>query len=224
MNHILIIDDDRKLRELLQEYLKNQGFSVQAAESAEKAHGLLADKKDFDLIIVDVMMPGETGLEFTRKLKQQRNDVPVLMLTARGDVEDRIAGLESGADDYLSKPFEPKELYLRALKLMERSRTAPTKKDNIVRFGDMEFNLDNYVLMKAGERIGLSSTEVELMSLFCRNINVPVDRAEVSRMFNGISERSIDVQITRLRKKIETDPKEPMFIQTSRGKGYVFRI
>jgi two-component system, OmpR family, phosphate regulon response regulator OmpR len=225
MNRILIIDDDRKIRELLQAYLKNHGLEADVAESAEKAHELVSDH-NYKLLIVDVMMPGENGIEFTRKIKQS-NDIPVLMLTAKSDTSDRITGLESGADDYLPKPFEPKELYLRAMKLMTRysaNSSAGAGEQQVVSFGDLEFNLENHILTKNGERILLSSSEAELLFLFCNNINVSIDRFELAKKFNGISERSVDVQVTRLRKKIEDDPKAPRFIQTSRGKGYVFRI
>lgn len=223
MNNILIIDDDRKLRDLLQQYLTSQGFAIDMAESAEHARVLL-EKKHYKLIIVDVMMSGESGIEFTKKFKQS-NDTPVLMLTAMGEVEDRIKGLESGADDYLSKPFEPKELYLRAIKLIERNDNSNvSQKPKIIKFGEFEFNLENCYLTKNGKRVFLSSTETDMLQLFCNNINVPIDRYELAKKFNGISERSVDVQVTRLRKKIEQDPKEPRFIQTSRGKGYVFRV
>ncbi len=223
MDHILIVDDDRKIRELLQEYLKNQGVQADMAESAEKAHQLLMHHS-YSLIVVDIMMPGETGIEFTKKVKHEK-DIPILMLTAKGEIADRIEGLESGADDYLQKPFEPKELYLRIVKLISRAKTGKTSiNKNVVKFGDMEFNLENRALTKAGETIFLSSTESDLLHLFCSNINNPVERTDLANRFHGISERSVDVQITRLRKKIETDPKEPKFLQTSRGKGYVFRV
>jgi two-component system phosphate regulon response regulator OmpR len=146
------------------------------------------------------------------------------MLTAKGETKERIEGLESGADDYLPKPFEPRELYLRIMKLIERAGASTGGKTKIVKFGDLEFNTENYQLTKNGERISLSSSEAELLHLFCSNINVPIDRFELATKFHGISERSVDVQVTRLRKKIEDDPKEPRFIQTSRGKGYVFRV
>jgi two-component system phosphate regulon response regulator OmpR len=220
-DHILIIDDDRKIRELLQAYLKNQGLEADTAESAALAHEMVKSK-DYSLLIVDVMMPGENGMEFTHKFKNDF-DTPVLMLTAKGDTPDRIAGLESGADDYLPKPFEPKELYLRATKLMERFKPREAA-GGVIKFGELEFNLENHILTKSGVRIPLSSSEAELLVVFCNNINVSIDRFELARKFHGISERSVDVQVTRLRKKIEDDPKAPRFIQTSRGKGYVFRV
>lgn len=223
---VLIVDDDRKIRDLLQKYLETEGLQAQTAENAEIAYSKIKQEK-FDALIVDVMMPGENGMNFTTRLKKEM-DIPILMLTAKGEVEDRIAGLESGADDYLQKPFEPKELYLRVVKLAERAAKAKDisqKEDKkIVKFGDFEFNLQNSFLTKTGERIVLSSSETELLNLFCSNINISIERAELARKFNGISERSVDVQITRLRKKIEIDPKNPLFLQTSRGKGYVFRV
>jgi two-component system phosphate regulon response regulator OmpR len=220
---VLIVDDDRKIRDLLQKYLESEGLQAESAENAEIAYKKITAEK-FDALIVDVMMPGENGMIFTTRLKNEM-DIPILMLTAKGEVEDRIMGLESGADDYLQKPFEPKELYLRVVKLAERAAKAIEKQQTkIVKFGDFEFNLENLVLTKNGERISTSSSELELLKLFCSNINVSIERAELSKKFNGISERSVDVQITRLRKKIETDPKNPLFLQTSRGKGYVFRV
>jgi len=181
-------------------------------------------ERDYSLLVVDIMMPDENGIEFTRNIKKESN-IPILMLTAKGEVADRIEGLESGADDYLSKPFEPKELYLRIMNLVGRAqKQASSGGGNIVRFGQFEFNLESHALSKDGERIFLSSTESELLSVLCSNANMPIDRMELVAKFNGISERSVDVQITRLRKKIEDDPKEPQFLQTSRGKGYVLRV
>lgn len=223
MEHILIIDDDRKIRELLQEYLKNQGIQADLAESAERAHQMVRER-DYALLVVDVMMPGENGIEFTKKVKREK-DLPILMLTAKGEINDRIEGLESGADDYLPKPFEPKELYLRIIKLITRAKQGKNvSSGKVVKFGDFEFNLENHALTKGTEKIFLSSTESDLLHLFCSNLNTPIDRTELATKFNGISERSVDVQVTRLRKKIEIDPKEPKFLQTSRGKGYVFRL
>jgi two-component system, OmpR family, phosphate regulon response regulator OmpR len=223
MSKVLIIDDDRKIRELLQAYLKNQGLETDTAESAENAREQIA-KQNYSLLIVDVMMPVESGIDFTKKVKLEK-DIPVLMLTAKGEISDRITGLESGADDYLQKPFEPKELYLRAVKLINRfSASTGAGERKVLKFGALEFNLENQILTKNTERIPLSSSEAELLLLFCNNIGVSIDRFELAKKFNGISERSVDVQVTRLRKKIEDDPKVPRFIQTSRGKGYVFRI
>jgi len=223
MTHILLVDDDRKIRELLQEYLRSQGIDADMAESALAARKMMAEH-DYSLLVVDIMMPDENGIEFTRNIKKESN-IPILMLTAKGEVADRIAGLESGADDYLSKPFEPKELYLRIMNLVGRAeKQLSSGNGSIVLFGQFEFNLENHALSKDGERIFLSSTESELLNVLCSNANIPIDRFELATKFNGISERSVDVQITRLRKKIEDDPKEPKFLQTSRGKGYVFRV
>jgi len=225
MDRILVVDDDRKIRELLQQFLRYEGFAVEAAENAEAAHEMLL-LSNYDLMIIDVMMPGINGLELTRKVKAEKN-IPILMLTAMGDTEDRIAGLESGADDYLPKPFEPRELFLRAKKLIDRFKTgvgSVASDRKIIKFGNCEFDMENFVLMKAGDRVLLSSSEAELLAIFCNNINVSIDRFDLAKKFHGISERSVDVQVTRLRKKIEDDPKAPVFIQTSRGKGYVFRV
>ena len=194
---------------------------VELAENAEIAANIIVDQK-IDLVTLDVIMPGMNGVDFARKVRLKSN-IPIIMLTAKSMVDDRIEGLESGADDYLVKPFEPKELYLRIVKLLERA-SGNIKQPKIVKFGEFEFNLESLRLKKGVERIMLSSTEAELLKIFCTQINQPIDRAELSRRFNGISERSVDVQITRLRKKIEESPKQPQFLQTSWGTGYVFRV
>ncbi len=227
MNQVLIIDDDRKLRDLLQQFLRNQGIEADTVESADMALERIMTMK-YDLITVDLMMPGMNGIDFTKKFKEKHNDIPVLMLTAKGDAHERVAGLESGADDYLSKPFEPQELFLRITKLIDRFKNSTAvlehKENDTVRFGDFEFHLESRALTKSGARVILSSSESDLLYIFCTNINQPVERAALAYKFNGISERSVDVQVTRLRKKIEDDPKNPVFLQTSRGKGYVFRV
>lgn len=221
MPKILVVDDDKKIRELLKAYLEGQGLMVELAENADIAKKILLDQK-IDLVTLDVMMPGLNGIELTTQVKS-KIDIPIILLTAKSMADERIEGLEAGADDYLVKPFEPKELYLRIMKLIERVNLG-SKTPKIVNFGEYEFNIESLRLKKGVERILLSSTEAELLKLFCENINQPIDRAELSRKFNGISERSVDVQITRLRKKIEENPKQPQYLQTSWGTGYVFRI
>jgi len=170
------------------------------------------------------MMPNETGFEFVEKYKNNGGTLPVLMLTAMAEGQERIEGLERGADDYLTKPFEPKELELRINKLIERFSQSKGGNDRVFKFGDLEFNLKNRKLTKAGEKISLSSKESDLLFYFVNNVGVATDRYELAQHFNGISDRSIDVQVTRLRQKIETDSKEPEFLQTEWGKGYVFRV
>ncbi|HCR86287.1 MAG TPA: DNA-binding response regulator [Alphaproteobacteria bacterium] len=223
MPKILIIDDDRKIRELLSQYLVSQGFEADAAESAIAAEHRLATEK-YDLITLDIMMSGKNGVEFAKELREKGNKIPVIMLTAKTTIDNRIEGLESGADDYLAKPFDPKELYLRIKKLLERSGYQQKDSAKTVKFGEYEFNLENLRLRKGEERIFLSTTEAELLKVFCANINKPIDRTELAKRFHGISERSVDVQITRLRKKIEPNPKEPIYLQTSWGEGYVLRV
>lgn len=215
--NILVIDDDRKLRKLLTQYLESEEFAVFSAQNAADARLKLADNLP-DLIVLDVMMPGEGGLSLASYIKKH-HDIPILMLTALGDADNRIKGLEEGADDYLVKPFEPRELVLRIKKLLERK--PPEKQQNISIFGNYSFNTENGDLRKDGKIITLSSTEASLLKILALNLNNSVSREEISQKMNGISERSIDVQITRLRKKIEDDPSNPVFIQTARGQGYI---
>ena len=230
MHNILVIDDDRKIRELLKTYLDSNGFNTDVAEDTQKARSLIA-KNEYDILVVDVMMPGETGIEFTERIINEIN-TPILMLTAMGETSDRIKGLEAGADDYLPKPFDPKELFLRINKLITRTKDKNPvfssninneNSGNIIPFGNFTFDLKSKVLRQNNENVYLSSTETELLFILCSNLNQEFSREDLSKKFNGISERSIDVQITRLRKRIEDDPKEPKFIQTVWGKGYAFR-
>ncbi len=216
--NILVVDDDTRLRELLTEFLAAEGYSVDAAEDAAIARQKLAQKQ-YDLLVVDVMMPNETGVEFTTSLRQEQN-IPVLMLTAMGEAADRIKGLESGADDYLVKPFEPRELLLRIENILRRN--TPTTGQGI-QFGEFRFNPASGELTRAGQAIFLTSTEIKLLEIFCNQIGKPITREDVSKQLNNISERSVDVQITRLRKKLETDPKQPKYLQSVWGQGYVLR-
>jgi two-component system phosphate regulon response regulator OmpR len=233
MHKVLVIDDDNKLRKLLSEYLQQNGFDVVAAENAFKAREAMA-AQTFDLLIVDVMMPQETGFEFTKNIRKI-SSTPILMLTAKGDTESRIEGLEIGADDYVIKPFEPKELLLRAKKLIERfpAKVQTNSDDDIFKFGNYEFNFTTRMLKKftqeqsnsqGFEMVDLSSKEGDLLLLFCKNVNQPISRLDISTAFYGISERSVDVQVARLRKKIEPELQSPQFIHTDWGKGYVFRV
>lgn len=216
--HILVVDDDDRLRALLSKYLSEQGFMVTAAASAAEARRKLA-AFIFDLLILDVMMPGETGFELLASLKGDNS--PVLMLSAMGEVEDRINGLELGADDYLNKPFEPKELVLRIRAILRRV-AAQEGKSQAIQFGAFRFDLANLQLKKDDEVIYLTSNEALMLKLLAEQAGTPVSREDLSKLMPGSSnERSIDVQMVRLRKKIEENDSKPLYIQTVRGAGYV---
>jgi len=221
MNYkILVVDDDTRLRSLLTKYLSENGFNVSNAKDAFDAEEKFMNG-DFDLLVVDVMMPGKTGVEFVKDLRE-KSKVPVLMLTAMGEIDDRIAGLESGADDYLQKPFEPKELLLRINSILKRVK--PKKDKNICIFGNYEFDMITKKLMKGKKFIYLTEAEVDILMAFCKNINRPLTREQISKMCGGeLDERSVDVQITRMRKKIEENTKQPQFLKTQRGKGYILK-
>lgn len=222
MNHashnILVIDDDTRLRTLLGRFLSENGFSVELAKDTFEAKSLLQNSK-FDLLIVDVMMPNETGVEFTVALRQT-SKIPVIMLTARGDFDDRIKGLEAGADDYLPKPFEPKELLLRINNILKRV-AANSQPETICTFGNFSFNLQDLRLKKGEEFIHITDSEAKILSILCKEKGNAVPRETLSSLCGGIDERSIDVQITRLRRKIEINPKQPNYLQTVRNRGYV---
>ena len=217
-SHVLVVDDDERLRALLQKYLSQNGFRVTAASGAEEARALMKGIA-FDLLIVDVMMPGESGLELTRRVREQ-SAIPILMLTARGEPEDRIAGLEHGADDYLPKPFEPRELVLRCSSLLRRA-APPVQAHREVKMGDAVFDPDRGELRRKGKPVRLTSSESALLKLFAANAGRPFSRNDLCTRLGVSLERSIDVQVTRLRRKIEEDPKLPLYIQTVRGVGYV---
>ncbi len=216
--HILVVDDDDRLRSLLSKYLSEQGFLVTAAANAAEAREKLSAFV-FDLLILDVMMPGETGLEFLASLKN--NHTPTLMLSAMGEVEDRISGLELGAEDYLTKPFEPKELVLRIRAILRRVSTQE-EKSQILQFGEFRFELSNSQLKRGDEIVYLTSNEALLLKLLAQQAGTPVSREELSKLMpNSGNERSVDVQMVRLRKKIEENDSKPLYIQTIRGAGYV---
>ncbi len=219
--HILVIDDDRRLRELLSRYLGENGFRVTTAENAAAARARLAGL-DFDLLIVDVMMPGESGLDLTRSLRADSR-VPILMLTAMGEAEDRIKGFERGADDYLPKPFEPRELVLRIRSILARARQ-PAAASGCLRFGDCAFDTGRLELRRGGQVVRLTTAEASLLATFVRHAGRVLSRAELGRISGEPgSDRAIDVQVTRLRRKIEDDPRLPRYICTVRGQGYVLR-
>ncbi len=220
--HILVIDDDLRLRNLLQRYLQENGFTVSAAEDAENARMFLRQYR-FDLLIVDVMMPNESGLEFLQKLRLE-NDVPAIVLTAMGETQDRISGLEAGADDYLPKPFEPKELVLRINNILRR---VPNKSKEMVTpvlcLGNCRYNLSNKEFYHITEGvIHITPVEQSILSILGQKSGQIFTRERLAELLGvGQSPRSIDVQITRLRKKIEPDSKNPRYLQTVRGKGYM---
>ena len=219
--HILVVDDDRRLRELLQKFLVENGYLVTIVEDAGQARARLKGLT-FDLIVLDVMMPGESGLALTQSLRAD-NDVPILLLTAMGEAADRVAGFESGADDYLAKPFEPRELLLRIASILRRA-APPPQAPTAVRFGEFLFDPAQAELRRGDKLVRLTSGEAALMGVFAANPGITLTRQELSRENRlGSNDRAIDVHITRLRRKIEDDPKAPRYIQTVWGEGYVLR-
>jgi len=218
-SHLLVVDDDDRLRALLQKYLSSNGYRVSAASNADEARALMKGIA-FDLLIVDVMMPGESGLDLTRSVRAQ-TQTPILILTARGEPQDRIAGLEYGADDYLAKPFEPRELLLRCGALLRRAAPAQRSPHATVKMGEAVFDPERGELRRTGKPVRLTSSESALLKLFAANAGRPFSRLDLCARLGVSGERSIDVQVTRLRRKIEDDPKSPLYIQTVRGVGYV---
>lgn len=219
--HLLVVDDDDRIRDLLKEYLTRAGFRVTGAAGGAPARRLLATL-DFDLAVFDVMMPGEDGFSLTRWLRDQRGATgrtPVLMLTALGEAVDRIEGLKTGADDYLGKPFEPEELLLRIEAILRRSREVQPA-GGVLRLGRCVFDPERGELLSAGEPVRLTEAEVALLRHLARTPHEPVDRLELARDSVDPSGRAVDVQVTRLRRKIEDDAKAPRYLQTVRGVGY----
>ena len=219
--HLLIVDDDDRIRELLKEYLARAGFRVTAAPGGAAARRLI-ETLDFDLAVFDVMMPGEDGFSLTRWLREQKGScgkTPVLMLTARGQPEDRIEGFKVGADDYLAKPFEPEELVLRIEAILRRAQDRPAT-GGPLSLGRSRFDPDRGELTCDDEPVRLTEAEVALLRLLARNPHEPVERLELARGAGDPSGRAVDVQVTRLRRKIEEDPKAPRYLQTVRGIGY----
>ena len=216
--HLLVVDDDNRIRDLLTRYLGSHGFRVTAAADAADARRQIAGMA-FDLLIIDVMMPGESGLALTQSLRQSM-DVPILMLTARSETQERIEGLESGADDYLPKPFEPRELLLRINNILKRGSLPPVPEIEFVRFGPFTFHIPRGVLKRGDEVIRVTERERDLLRIFAGRPGETVQRHELLRATGAISERTVDVQINRLRSKIEADPSNPIHLQTVRGIGY----
>jgi two-component system phosphate regulon response regulator OmpR len=219
--HLLVVDDDDRIRDLLREFLARSGFRVTVAADAATAWRLV-DTLDFDLMVLDVMMPGEDGIAFARRLRartDQPGRTPVLMLTARGESGDRIEGLTAGVDDYLAKPFEPRELVLRIEAILRRAGPRDIGPTSLW-LGDCAFDIDRGELSRDGAPIRLTEAEVELMRRLARSANAPVDRLELARDTADVTGRAVDVQVTRLRRKIEADPRNPRYLQTVRGVGY----
>ncbi|QIK40192.1 response regulator [Pontivivens nitratireducens] len=223
--HILIVDDDQRIRDLLRKFLSRQGFLVSGARDAAHARRLL-ENLEFDLIVLDVMMPGEDGLSLTRALRETIT-TPILLLTARGDANDRITGLEAGADDYLPKPFEPRELVARINAILRRAPQGPRKDDppKTMQLGPVRYDIGRGEMWQGETQVRLTSTEQTLMRIFAAEPHTPITRQALiealGRDHGQAQERAIDVQITRLRRKIESDPKSPRYLQTVRGAGYM---
>ncbi len=230
--HILVVDDDPALRELLQRYLAEQGFEVTAVADGGRMRAFLETQTP-DLVVMDLMLPGEDGLSLTRELRSG-SDMPVLILSARGEEIDRIVGLEVGADDYLAKPFNPRELVARIRAILRRNQGSgnedpPGGKQGamaIYRFGPYELNLDNYSLHRHGEPVPLTGGEMALLEILVQNPNRILSRDRLIDLLKGYDrspfDRSVDVRVTRLRQKIEPEPKKPRYIRTVWGKGYLF--
>ena len=224
--HLLIVDDDERIRSLLQQFLVQSNYLVSTAEDAEQARTLLS-AIEFDLIILDVMMPGQDGISFTAELRTLQNNTPILLLTARGETEDRIKGLEAGADDYLPKPFEPKELLLRINAILRRM--PDLKEDQMMpktlSLGHLKYDVARNELWEGETQIRLTTTESQLMKIFTSALGEPISRVDLvtslGRDVSSAQDRAIDVQITRLRRKIEVNPGQPRYLQTVRGAGYM---
>jgi two-component system phosphate regulon response regulator OmpR len=217
--HILVVDDDRRIRNLLQAYLLDNGFRVTMAAGAAEARDKMRSVA-FDLVVLDIMMPGETGLSLTASLRGEGSRVPVLMLSALADSSDRIAGLETGSDDYLAKPFEPRELLLRIQALLRR-QDQPGRGRAEVAFGPFVFHLQRGELRKDGDIVRLTTRERDFLRKLAGSAGEPVARAELAPDASDEGGRAVDVQINRLRQKIEDDPSNPLYLQTVRGTGYV---
>ncbi|HDZ81665.1 MAG TPA: response regulator [Roseobacter sp.] len=223
--HLLIVDDDERIRSLLQKFLMRHGFLVTAARDAAHARRILAGL-DFDMIVLDVMMPGEDGLRLTRSLRETMQ-TPILLLTAKGETGNRIEGLEAGADDYLAKPFEPKELLLRInaiLRRMPDTRVADSA-PKVLSMGPIRYDIERGELWQGDDLVRLTATEIQLMRIFAAQPGTALSRStlveELGRDRGQAQERAVDVQITRLRRKIEDNPKQPRYLQTVRGAGYM---
>ncbi|CUH40732.1 Transcriptional regulatory protein OmpR [Jannaschia seosinensis] len=221
--HVLLVDDDERIRSLLKKFLMRNGYLITAARDADHARRLLAGL-EFDLAVLDVMMPGDNGYVLCAEIRETR-DMPILMLTAKGETSDRITGLEAGADDYLSKPFEPKELLLRLRAILRRAPAGGAATPRMLHLGGARYDLDRGDLWRGEEQVRLTATETLLMRSLAATPHEAVSRAalveKLSRDGGHAGERAVDVQITRLRRKLERDPKQPRYLQTVRGEGYM---
>ncbi|MDW6091585.1 two-component system response regulator OmpR [Vibrio rhizosphaerae] len=226
---ILVVDDDARLRSLLERYLSDQGYHVRSVANSEQMDRLLA-RENFHLMVLDLMLPGEDGLSICRRLRESNNQLPILMLTAKGDEEDRITGLEQGADDYLPKPFNPRELLARIKAVLRRQVNelpgAPSAEETLIEFGEFRLNLGTREMFRGDEVMPLTSGEFAVLKVLVSNPREPMSRDKLMNMARGreysAMERSIDVQISRLRRMLEIDPAKPRYIQTVWGLGYVF--
>ena len=229
---IAIIDDDKKIRDLIKQYLNDQGFECFAGEQGKDLDQII-QKKDIDLIVLDLMLPNESGLDICKRVRVNKVNIPIIMLTAKGDEVDRIIGLEMGADDYLPKPFNPRELLARINSIfrrheMETNENLINRSANIIKFDDFEFNSQERTLKKGQQSIDLTSGEFSLLKVFIENTNQPLSRDQIMQLAKGkeldVFDRSIDVQISRIRKLIEANPNKPKYLKTKWGYGYVFEI
>ena len=218
--HILIVDDDTGIRELVKQYLNDNNYLVTTANSADDAKNK-TDIIKFDLIVLDIMMPGKSGLQFTKENKNKLN-TPIILLTAKGEASERVEGLETGADDYLPKPFEPKELILRIKNILQKTNNLNQKR--IVVFGNVKIDLNKLLILNNNKEYKINNTEKTILEFMINSPGKSFSRDEIGKLIKLDKERSIDVIITRLRKKIEKDPKNPKFLQTLRGEGYVLWI
>ena len=216
--HLLVVDDDRRIRDLLSRFLTGEGYRISTADNAAAARAKLSGMS-FDLLILDVMMPGETGFEFAKSIRTSSN-VPILMLTARDGAESRITGLEIGADDYVAKPFEPRELSLRIASILKRVRPPSAPPPESLRFGEFVFHLARAELRKGDTVVRLTDREREMLSMLAATPGETVSRLALAGNGGAVNERAVDVQINRLRRKIERDPANPLTVQTVRGIGY----
>jgi two-component system phosphate regulon response regulator OmpR len=218
--HILVVDDDDGIRSLVKQYLNENNFLVTTSNSAENAEEKILIIK-FDLIVLDVMMSGKSGLEFIKNNKS-KIDTPIILLTAKGETKDRVGGLEVGADDYLPKPFEPQELILRIKNILNKTKKNDQKR--VIEFGNIKINLNKFLVIKNENEFKINNTEKIILEKMINNPGQTFSREDIGKLIDLDKERSIDVIITRLRKKIETDPKNPKYLQTLRGVGYVLWI
>ena len=218
--HILVVDDDDRIRDLVKQYLNDNDYLVTTAINAEDAQNKVNIIK-FDLIVLDIMMPGKSGLDFTIENKNELY-TPIILLTAKGGPEERVHGLEIGADDYLAKPFEPKELALRIKNILNKTKSKNIKR--VVEFGNVKVDLSKHLILKDKKEFKINNTEKTILEVMINSPGKSFSRDEIGKIINLEKERSIDVIITRLRKKIEIDPKNPKYLQTLRGEGYVLWI